>query len=153
MVITIDIGGTFIKIGLVKNGDIIINTSIKAHPDVKFKETMSEIESATNVLIEKSSTNRKEIIGIGIGFPGLVDSHKMKVLSTNKKYDDAVSFDFLKWVKETYNVPLFLENDARVALLGEWQYGAGIGINNIVMLTFGTGVLEVGNKINIYVFE
>ena len=140
MVIAIDIGGTFIKIGLVNNGEILTRTSIKANSVQSFIKTMSEIESAIKLLLVESYIKKSEIEGIGIGFPGLVDSVKMKVLSTNKKYDDAVKFDFINWAKETYNVPLFLENDARVALLGEWQYGAGKGIGNIVMLTFGTGV-------------
>ncbi|RLD83035.1 MAG: ROK family protein [Bacteroidetes bacterium] len=140
MVIAIDIGGTFIKIGLVNNGEIITKISIKANSIQSFETTISEIESAVELLFVESHIKKSEIKGIGIGFPGLIDSLRMKVLSTNKKYDDAVKFDFIKWGKETYNVPLFLENDARVALLGEWQFGAGKGIDNIVMLTFGTGV-------------
>ena len=140
MVIAVDIGGTFIKIGLVRNGNIIDKTSIKANSEKDFYTTMSEIESAINNLLVESSVDIKEIVGIGIGFPGLVDSIEMKVLSTNKKYDDAIEFDFLKWGKKTFKTQVFLENDARIALLGEWQFGAGKGIDNIVMITLGTGV-------------
>jgi len=140
MVIAIDIGGTFIKIGLVNNENIIDKTSIKAYSEKEFKATMSDIESTINTLLNESSIKKEAIKGIGIGFPGLVDSDKMKVLSTNKKYDDAVDFDFLNWGLRTFNVPVFLENDARIALLGEWQFGAGKGIDNIVMVTFGTGI-------------
>lgn len=140
MVIAIDIGGTYIKLGLVKNGEIIIKTSIKAHSDISFNKTIQEIESTINSLIKKTETKNDDLRGIGIGFPGLVDSINMKVLSTNKKYDDALDFDFLKWGKDTYNTSLFLENDAQLALLGEWQFGAGEGVENIVMVTLGTGV-------------
>ncbi len=140
MVVAIDIGGTFIKIGLVSNGNIIAKTSIKSHPENDFETIMLEIENSINILLVKSSIDNEKIKGIGIGFPGLVDSIKMKVLSTNKKYDDAVKFDFLRWGKEAYKSQVFLENDARIALLGEWQYGAGKGFDNIVMMTLGTGV-------------
>ncbi len=140
MIVAIDIGGTYIKIGLVKNGLIIDNTSVKAHSEIEFHNTVNAIEETIDLLLIKNSIPKNNIEGIGIGFPGLVDSVQMKVLSTNKKYDDAVGFDFIQWGKETYDIPIFLEIDARIALLGEWQYGAGRGIDNIVMLTFGTGI-------------
>ena len=140
MVIAIDIGGTFVKIGLIDNGEIIGKISIKSHPEKEFKLTMSEIESTINILLKELTVKKEDLIGIGVGFPGLVDSVAMKVLSTNKKYDDAIGFDFVNWGKSAFNTLLFLENDARIALLGEWQYGAGKGIDNIVMITLGTGV-------------
>ncbi len=140
MVISIDIGGTFVKIGLVKDAKIVVKTSIESHPEEKFQQTMKAIEKEINELLIEYSFSQDDIEGVGVGFPGLVDSIAMKVLSTNKKYDDAVDFDFEKWGKNKFDVPLFLENDARIALLGEWQYGAGKGIDNIVMITLGTGV-------------
>ena len=140
MVIAIDIGGTFVKIGLVKNAEIVVETAIKSHPRIDFQNTIKDIENTINKLLETHSVAQKDIKGIGVGFPGLVDSIKMKVLSTNKKHDDSLAFNFIDWAKETYNTVVFLENDARMALLGEWQYGAGKGINNIAMLTLGTGV-------------
>lgn len=140
MVIAIDIGGTFIKIGLIKNGQIIDKQSIKAYPEIGFEKTMLFINNSVTDLLNKCSISVEEISGIGIGFPGIVDSDKMKVLSTNKKYQDAIKFDFIKWARDCYNVPIVLENDARLALLGEWQYGAAKGIDSAVMLTLGTGV-------------
>jgi glucokinase len=140
MVVAIDIGGTFIKIGIVDGGRIVEETSIRAHAETRIEYSLAEAEKSINFLLKKLSISKDHIIGIGIGFPGLVDSSIMKVLSTNKKYNDAVDFNFLNWGKEAYNAPVFLENDARVALLGEWQYGAGKGVDNIVMLTLGTGV-------------
>jgi len=140
MVIAIDIGGTFVKIGLVNNAEVVVKTKIKSHPKENFQKTIIAIEQTINDLLIEHYFYQNDIEGIGVGFPGLVDSVAMKVLSTNKKYDDAINFDFVKWGKDTFNTPLFLENDARVALIGEWQYGAGKGTGNIVMVTFGTGV-------------
>jgi glucokinase len=70
----------------------------------------------------------------------LVDSSQNKILSTNQKYDDAVDIDLVGWAREKWNLPLRAENDARMALLGEWQHGNGKGFNDMVMLTFGTGI-------------
>ena len=140
MVIAIDIGGTFVKIGLIDCAEVVVKTKIKSHPKDKFQKTIIAIEQTINDLLKEYSFLQNDIEGIGVGFPGLVDSVAMKVLSTNKKYDDAIDFDFVSWGKTVYNAPLFLENDARVALLGEWQFGAGKGVDNIVMVTFGTGI-------------
>ena len=140
MIIAIDIGGTFVKIGLVKSGEIITKTAFKSFPQQRFQKTVATIEITINKLLVSHSIAKNSLKGIGIGFPGIVDSIKMKVISTNKKYEDANTFDFIKWAKETYDTPLVLENDARMALLGEWQYGAGKGFDNIAMLTLGTGV-------------
>ena len=140
MVIAIDIGGTFIKIGLIDIGEIVVKTSIKSHLNVGFKNTISDIENTIDALLSEYSISKKKIQGIGIGFPGIVDSINMRVLSTNKKYDDSLGFNFSDWARNTYDTQVFLENDARIALLGEWQYGAGKGIDNITMMTLGTGV-------------
>ncbi len=140
MVIAIDIGGTFVKIGLVKNAEIVVKTAIKSHPKSDFQRTINDIENTIQKLLVDYDVLPTDIEGIGLGFPGIVDSVNMKVLSTNKKYDDSLTFNFINWAKNTYNTSIFLENDARMALLGEWQYGAGRGCDNIAMLTFGTGV-------------
>ena len=49
-------------------------------------------------------------------------------------------FDFRKWARERADLELRMDNDARGALLGEWRYGAGRGVDNLMMVTFGTGV-------------
>ncbi|SFZ93555.1 glucokinase [Flaviramulus basaltis] len=140
MIVAIDIGGTFVKIGLVKEAKIICKTFFESISNIEFSQTMSLIENTIDDILLKSNTSKRELKGIGIGFPGIVDSINMKVLSTNKKYDDSISFNFTEWAKLKYNVPVFLENDARVALIGEWKYGAGKEYQNIVMITLGTGV-------------
>src|SRR5699024_3396254 len=80
--------------------------------------------------------------GIGISFPGIVDHINKKIISRYVKYRDAHKVDLRRWLeKNDWNdVPLVLENDARSALIGEWQYGAGKGWNNTLMVTLGTGM-------------
>jgi glucokinase len=78
--------------------------------------------------------------GIGIAFPGIVDSARCKVLSKYVKYPDAQDVDFVKWAKDRWNIPVALENDAKAALIGEWQYGNGKGCRDLVLVTLGTGV-------------
>jgi glucokinase len=69
-----------------------------------------------------------------------VDAPTGRVLSTLKKYEDAVHLDLTAWGRETFNAPLRMENDARLALLGERYAGAAQDVGDIVMMTLGTGI-------------
>ena len=63
-----------------------------------------------------------------------------RILSTNAKFDDAPSLDLVAWCREELGLPLKMENDARLALLGEWYAGAARGCDDVVMITLGTGI-------------
>jgi glucokinase len=78
--------------------------------------------------------------GLGFGFCGLVDSAAGRVLSTNAKYDDAPGLDLPRWCRESLGLPFRIENDARLALLGERHAGAARGADDVVMMTLGTGI-------------
>lgn len=78
--------------------------------------------------------------GLALGFCGIVDPVAGRVLSTNAKYEDAPALDLPAWSRETLGVPLRIENDARLALLGERHAGAARGCDDVVMMTLGTGV-------------
>lgn len=75
-----------------------------------------------------------------MGFAGQVDSSAGRVTSTNKKYEDAKEIDLPDWSPKTLGLPLRLENDTRMALLGEWYAGAAKGYSEVVMMTLGTGI-------------
>jgi glucokinase len=104
------------------------------------KTQLPEVESAINRLLHVNNLSDTEVIGIGFSFAGLVDSDKNRILSTNQKYDDGPDTDLVGWAREKWNWPLYAMNDARMALLGEWQHGAGQGYSNLVMVTLGTGI-------------
>jgi glucokinase len=135
--IGIDMGGTRIKIGLVNDGEILASTLIQASAHVNLEERLREIGNEVDRLLNE---NRCEPLGIGLAFPGIVDSVKRQILSRYVKYPDAQHVDLSNWAYTRWQVPLVLENDARAALVGEWQYGAGKDCDNLVLITLGTGV-------------
>lgn len=138
--IAIDLGGTIIKAGLLDDNHLLASFSEDASSGTGLKNNLPVIEKLIFRLLAEQQLTVKNLMGIGFSFPGLVDSAQNQVLSTNKKYDDAPNLDLTQWAKKTWGLPLFLENDARMALLGEWQHGAGKGFENIVMVTLGTGI-------------
>ncbi len=138
--IAIDLGGTTIKLGIVSNGIVVAQTKLQAATDRTIEENLQRSCIVIRELLEKKNLLQKELAGIGISFPGIVDASHNRVVSDYVKYKGANQFDFDKWVSDEWQLPVVVENDARAALTGEWQYGAGKGCDNIVMLTLGTGV-------------
>lgn len=75
-----------------------------------------------------------------LGFPGIVSARERRVLATNAKFDDAPSLNLEAWCKDVFGLPFLIENDARLALLGEHRSGAARGTRDAVMVTLGSGV-------------
>ncbi|WP_185974422.1 ROK family protein [Litoribacter populi] len=138
--VAVDLGGTNIKIGLIKLGELIASTQIKACSDQSLEWNLDKVVKVVNELLTNNQITLEQLGGVGISFPGIVDSNHNKILSEYVKYKNAHLFDFDKWAQDVWSLPCVVENDARAALLGEWSNGAGKGYENIVLLTLGTGV-------------
>ena len=139
-VIAIDLGGTIIKMGLLKDAQLIDRKEIAAQSTSGLKSQLPELEIVIDQLLQANEIQTNDVLGIGFSFAGLVDSVQNRILSTNQKYDDGPDIDLVGWAKDKWNWPLFAMNDARMALLGEWKRGAGKDCENIVMVTLGTGI-------------
>jgi glucokinase len=91
-------------------------------------------------LLAKAGVPIAECAGIAAGFPGIVDARSGRILSTLKKYEDAIHLDLNNWSSETFGINLRMENDARMALLGEQHAGTAQDVHDVVMMTLGTGI-------------
>ena len=138
--IAIDLGGTVIKIGLLKEGCLIDRKEIVARSASGLKPQLPELKGAIDEILTFNRITQTDVLGIGFSFAGLVDSVQSRILSTNQKYDDGPETDLVGWAQGKWNLPLFAMNDARMALLGEWQHGAGKGCSDLVAITLGTGI-------------
>ncbi|MGN9166299.1 ROK family protein [Tissierellaceae bacterium HCP3S3_D8] len=134
--IGIDLGGTTIYGGLIDcEGNIVGKTERKTE-DGKGREGILNL--LTDIIKELSD---HDILGIGIGSPGFIDSVEGKVLHIGGNIEgwaNTLVNESLSKVLPT--LPIHLENDANVAALCEHWIGAGKGFRNFVMLTLGTGV-------------
>ena len=98
------------------------------------------MEHAIDSLLSEEGISSTDLASIGLAFPGMVNPVECRVISTNDKYDDACDIDLCHWADSRWGVPFVLENDARLAVIGEWLYGAAKGTGNVVMMTIGTGI-------------
>jgi len=129
LAIGIDLGGTNIKGALVtKDGEIVC----------KRKEPTSE-EILKSILGIIDSLFSEDIAGIGLGVAGLIDRKGGRVaVSPNIPHIEKVNL--INGIREKFNIPVFIENDANAAALGENWVGAGRGFSSFVLFTLGTGI-------------
>lgn len=133
----IDMGGTRIKMALVQeNGELVRVETLAARADLTMEQRLEELVADIDLLLG----NEYRLSGIGISFPGIVDFPNRRILSKYVKYPGAHDTDLEAWAQRHWQVPLLIENDARAALVGEWQYGAGQDSDNLLMVTLGTGM-------------
>ena len=133
--LAVDLGGTHAACALVE-GRTILDRETVALPDSQtIAPALTAIEAPLQRMLAKHGAE-----GLGFGFCGLVDSRQARVASTNGKYVDAVEVDLAQWAMARFDLPLRLENDTRLALLGEWYAGAAQNETEVVMFTLGTGI-------------
>lgn len=135
----IDLGGTAVKIGLVDASyDIIAKISIRTNANRPFQEIIADIGDTAATLLKENNCSIKDCIGVGIGSPGTIDSKNGMVLySNNIQWSHVALADMLK---QYLPVPIYVQNDANCAALGEVVKGAAKGCQNAIFLTLGTGV-------------
>jgi len=137
--IGIDLGGTFIKGGIVDTNGTII-TFDKTPTEVK-KGNLAICENIAALierLIEKSEIERSEIIGVGMGAPGMVDTIDGVLKCAENLLIE--NYPVAKKLREMTGFTVKVANDANAATLGEVKFGAAKNKKNVVMLTLGTGV-------------
>lgn len=138
--IALDLGGTRLKLSLVDDEKIIAETILPAYSQNGLLPRLKSVEKAVALMLDETNIAVDELTGVGVSIPGIVDTNRMRVLSINKKFDDVPGFDFNAWSQRVWGIPTYIENDARAALIGEWQYGAGQHCDNLVLVTLGTGI-------------
>lgn len=136
-VLAVDVGGTHVAYGAVENQKLLEVFEIQTNSRGKLANLLPHLTEILAGFIQKYSGG---FAGVGFGFCGLVDSFTGRIVSTNHKYSDATDIDLVSWARREFNLPLLLENDARLALLGERHSGAAQGMNDVVMMTLGTGI-------------
>lgn len=138
--LAIDFGGSHATCAVVEDASILTSRVQSNDGHAKLGEFLPSIADCLHSLLERCRLLPGNCKAVVMGFCGLVDSDHGRVLSTNGKYDDAPGLDLSRWANDAFGLPFRIENDARLALLGEQYAGAARGSSDIVMMTLGTGV-------------
>ena len=137
-VMAIDIGGTFTKIGLVdKEGKILASEVFDTNAKQPFKVFKKKLATIIGELITSPGI-AEEILAIGIGAPNA--DYKTGRMLNPPNFRWGATVPIRQEVKAILDRPIFITNDANAAAMGEYYFGAGIGMKNFVVLTLGTGL-------------
>ena len=138
--ISIDLGGTHATVAIVRGAKLLASHEVALDHAQALRPVLEVFATSITQLLKDLGMEPHECQGIALGFCGLADARTGRVISTNKKYEDAPRIDFRAWSQQTFGLPFAIENDARMALLGERYAGAARGYDDMVMITLGTGV-------------
>ena len=138
LAIGIDIGGTGTKYGIVdRNGNVLFDGSISTRNHKEVAGFIDELYEALNTLIQNvGGTGR--IRGIGVGAPNGNYYTGTVEYAPNLPWKGIIPLAQL--IRDRFQLPAILTNDANAAALGEMMYGAAKGMKDFIMITLGTGV-------------
>ncbi len=139
-VLAIDLGGTKIFAAIISNkGQVIAKEYYLTLADEGPEAVINRIFSAIDHLLSQKNINLSQLGGISIAAAGAIDFEKGLITSSPHLpgWHDVPLRDI---VKEKYKVNTFLINEAHAAALGENYFGVGQGVNNLILLTVGTGI-------------
>jgi len=138
--LAVDLGGSHAACAVVADREVLAVETVSLESAHGLAGALPAIAGALARVASRAGVPRSDCAGLAFGFCGLVDSDAGRVLSTNAKYDDASGLDLPAWCRESLGLRFRIENDARLALLGERHAGAARGTDDAVMMTLGTGV-------------
>lgn len=135
----IDIGGTAVKIGFIKeDGTIIHKWEIPTNTENQGLSIAKDVWSSVEEKAESLQIVKGSLQGIGIGAPGFVNEKTGLVYqAVNIGWKN---FNIADEFKKSTDLPVYVANDANVAALGENWQGAGNQADNLIAVTLGTGV-------------
>lgn len=129
----IDVGGTKIAGGVVDDDGLVLETLRVESPAAD----VEAIEDAIADLVGRLRA-RHEITAVGVGAAGYVDRDRARVLfAPNLAWRDV---NLKTELEERVGVPVVVENDANAAAWGEFRFGAGSDVEDLMLVTVGTGI-------------
>src|ERR1051326_5834271 len=136
LVFAVDLGGTHLRVALVDDTGRILKQLKQETPR---GDSASCIINALANAAEQWNDEKQRVAAASIMVPGAVDSDKAVVLQA-PNLPSLINFDLKAALEQRLGWPVFLENDANAAAVGEMWLGAARGCRDVMSVTLGTGV-------------
>ncbi len=147
--IAVDLGGTNLRIAAITtNGKLLEKVTLGTRIQISPHQVVDDMCGAIRRLSEQYQKGGR-FLGAGIGVPGIIDL-EAGVVRKSANLPGWSNYPVRKEIEGRLGIRIFLENDAKVAALGEQWLGAGRGVDNLAMITLGTGIggaIILGGKI------
>lgn len=136
----IDLGGTNIKVSVFdRTFEKLGESRCATGASEGWQAVLGRIDRCTRSLLEQLGIGMNQVAVAGMGIPGLLD-RKTGISRFSPNFTDWQDVPVSRWFREAWGVPVFIDNDVRSNLYGEWKFGGGQGRENLVLLTLGTGL-------------
>jgi glucokinase len=135
----IDVGGTNIVCGLLDSeGNLLRKIKRPTEAHLGSEHVIDKIAQMVLSLFSSEQINHGQVLAVGIGNPGLVDPVRgISLFAGNLGWKDV---EVAEPLQKRLNVPVFIDNDVRMYVLGEAIKGAGKGYDHVLGITLGTGI-------------
>jgi glucokinase len=131
--IGVDLGGTKMLVGVLDGTETLWESR-----EASTGQSEDELVELLVREVAEAREARPDATAVGLGIPATIDQETgVAISAVNLPLSDLPLRDL---VSEKVGLPVFLDNDANVAALAEYLYGAGRGSDDMVMLTIGTGI-------------
>jgi glucokinase len=142
-ILGLDIGGTKCSVVLGKTENerlqIVAKKTFPTEVSNGFAYTMHIIQQHIDALLYESDLIPERIAACGISCGGPLDSARGVIMSP-PNLPGWDNIPIVEIIEKRYGIKTAVQNDANACALAEWKYGAGKGYNNVIFLTFGTGM-------------
>jgi len=140
LVAAVDIGASNLRVAIADlNGHILGRWKASTKETSSAEMVVAQIEQGIDSLLAQSSSPRRSLRSVAVGAPGVTDSKAGVVLATSY-LRGWKNVPFRQMLESRLSVPAAIENDVRMAALGEHWMGAARGVDDFVFLAIGTGI-------------
>ena len=139
--IGVDIGGTWIKAGLVdQDGHILFPARVPTGARGGREAIAAATADAIHQVLRSARKAGLEPIGLGIASAGVIDVHDGTVFAATENLPGWTGFDLRGFAEKRFHLPTCVENDAHAAVLADMHFGFARHLRNFAVITIGTGV-------------
>jgi glucokinase len=139
LVVAVDLGGTQIRTAVLRGKTLYSRVGLLTGKNPTPERIIPRVYAAVQEAIDKADRGNEPIAGIGIAAPGPLD-YKTGVIYTPPNLPAWRGVPLGDMMMQRFGLPVFVENDAHAAGLGEYLFGAGRGCGDMVYLTISTGI-------------
>ena len=137
-----DLGGTNLRAAIVdvESGEVLHLLSIPTLARDGHDLVMKRMADLFSQVVQSAGMKKKDIGGIGIGVPGVLDLEKGEVLFLPNLPGTWPHVPLQATIEKLTSLPTRLLNDVRSITHGEWRFGAGRGVDTLAVFAIGTGI-------------
>jgi len=142
-VIGVDLGGTNVRAAVVERATeqiVARGENLPSYAQSGVPQTAGQIALAAETALKEAGIGHEQVLGVGVAVPGHVKPGEGMVMWAPNFKDQWRNVPIAQLVSSALGLPVHIGNDANLAALGEFTFGAGRSVRHLVMLTLGTGI-------------